>query len=80
MIKRTAHWIKRKFFTKNFLKYAATGLMFTIINTAILWIFIDFIVLFPKRINTPAVTFISLAFLFILRYLVFQWIGFTKEG
>jgi len=79
MIIAVFYWMKKKFFTKNFFKYAATGFVFTILNTLLLWIFIDFIILFPKKINTPAVTFITLTFLFVLRYLTFQWIGFMKE-
>jgi len=72
-------WTKKMFFTKNFLKYFITGIIFTILNALLVWVFVDFIVLFPEKYNTPIVTFLVVTFLFVLRYLVFDWIGFTSN-
>lgn len=72
-------WFKKIFFTKNFLIYFITGIIFTIFNALLVWLFVDFIVLFPEKYNTPIITFLVVTFLFILRYLVFDWIGFTAK-
>ena len=76
---RAIRWFKRKFFSRNFLKYLLTGVLFTLLNVSLVWLFVDFIIMFPKEYNTPVVTFIIIFVLFVSRYLVFQWIGFTRK-
>ena len=77
--KMSMRYWKRKFSSKNFIKYFMTGILFTGLSTILIWIFVDYIVLFPKKFNTPLATFLITVILFVLRYLVFQWIGFTHQ-
>ena len=72
-------WGKKKFMNLNFFRYLIAGGIFTLSQVLLVWIFVDFVIIFPEKINTPLATFIITCFLFIFKYLFYEWIGFTKK-
>ena len=79
MMRGFYRYLKRKFWTKNFFNYFITGIIFTLLNVVLVWLFVDYYPLLAQPYNTPFVTFVTIMVLFIFRYFVFQWIGFTQK-
>lgn len=58
---------------KNFMIYTIVGILITILNIALLWLFIDIF-----RIPTLISSTIIVGGLFILKFIIYKATGFTK--
>ena len=62
--------------SKSFIKYSIGGIIKTIINLMLLWLFIDTIVL---PFSNTIVRLVVFGITFVVTYFIYDWVGYSKK-